>query len=66
MQTNLVCRKKCHNCCAHHLPTNDFTVYIQDGISPLYVASQEGHTDVVDLLVRAGADIHQATKVLSW
>ena len=43
-----------------------FTLYMQDGISPLYGASQEGHTDVVDLLVRAGADIHQATKVLPW
>ena len=28
----------------------------QDGWSPLYAASKEGHTDVVDLLVQAGAD----------
>ena len=34
---------------------------LQDGASPLYVASQEGHTDVVDILIKAGADIHQAT-----
>ena len=34
---------------------------VQDGISPLYAASQEGHTEIVDLLVRAGANIHQAT-----
>ena len=34
---------------------------IQNGISPLYAASQNGHTDVVDLLVRAGADVHLAT-----
>ena len=33
----------------------------QDGASPVYVASQEGHTEVVDLLVQAGADIHLAT-----
>ena len=26
----------------------------------MYAASQNGHTDVVDLLVQAGADIHQA------
>ena len=26
---------------------------IQDGSTPLYVASQEGHTDVVDTLIRA-------------
>ena len=27
----------------------------------MYFASQEGHPDVVDLLVQAGADIHLAT-----
>lgn len=37
---------------------------IQNGISPLYVASQEGHTDIVDLLLKAGADTHQAEMVL--
>ena len=35
----------------------------QDGLSPVYAASQKGHTEVVDLLVQAGADIHLATKV---
>ena len=34
---------------------------LQDGASPLYAASQEGNTDVVDILIKAGADIHQAT-----
>ena len=33
----------------------------QDGFSPVYVASQNGHTEVVDLGVQAGADIHLAT-----
>ena len=33
----------------------------QDGVSPVYAASKKGHTEVVDLLVQAGADIHQAT-----
>ena len=33
----------------------------QDGASPVYAASQNGHTEVVDLLVQAGADIHLAT-----
>ena len=33
----------------------------QGGFTPVYVASQEGHTEVVDVLVRAGADVHQAT-----
>ena len=33
----------------------------QDGYSPVQVASLEGHTEVVDLLVQAGADIHHAS-----
>ena len=41
------------------ISVTSFTV--QDGISSLYVASENGHTDVVDLLVRAGADVHLAT-----
>ena len=34
---------------------------MQNGISPVYAASHEGQTEVVDLLVQAGADIHLAT-----
>ena len=33
----------------------------QNGISPVYTASLKGHTEVVDLLVQAGADINLAT-----
>ena len=33
----------------------------QNGLSLVYAASQNGHTEVVDLLVQAGADIHLAT-----
>ena len=33
----------------------------QDGYSPMNIASQNGHTEVVDLLVQAGADIHLAS-----
>ena len=33
----------------------------QVGNSPVYFASQNGHTDVVGLLVKKGADIHLAT-----
>ena len=33
----------------------------QDGFSPVYVASQNGHTEVVELLLQAGADIHLAS-----
>ena len=34
---------------------------LQRGFSPLHAASQNGHTDVVDLLVKAGAEIDMAT-----
>ena len=37
---------------------------VQKGRSPLYVASLWGHTDVVDILVKAGADVNQATTVV--
>ena len=36
---------------------------VQGGVSPLYMASKNGHTEIVDLLVRAGADVNQANKV---
>lgn len=28
----------------------------QKGVSPLYAASQSGHTEVVDILLKSGAD----------
>ena len=34
---------------------------VQGGFSPVYVASECGHTDIVDLLVNADGDIHLAT-----
>ena len=36
---------------------------LQTGASPLYTASQEGHSDVVDVLLKNGADINQANNV---
>ena len=33
----------------------------QDGYSPVCAASLGGYTDIVELLVQAGADIHLAT-----
>ena len=35
----------------------------QDGSTPLFLASNNGKTDVVDLLVNTGANIHLANKV---
>ena len=36
---------------------------IQEGVSPLYIASEEGHDDVVQLLLDGGARIDLPTKV---
>ena len=37
---------------------------VQVGGSPLYGASAYGHTAVVDILIEAGADVHQANFVV--
>ena len=37
--------------------------FLQDGGTPLYMASQNGHTSVVDILLRHGADPNIATTV---
>ena len=39
------------------------TFVLQNGCSPLYVASWKGHLDVVKTLLEAGANINQADKV---
>ena len=36
---------------------------LQDGFSPLHVASQEGHSDVCRLLIEQGANINSQNKV---
>ena len=36
---------------------------LQNGSSPLFIASQEGHSEVVDVLVKNGADINQPMNV---
>ena len=38
----------------------------QDGLSPLYVASQEDHTEVVDCLLENGADPNVASMVWQY
>ena len=39
------------------------SIVIQISATPLNLASQEGHTDVVELLVRRGANVDLARKV---
>ena len=36
---------------------------IQDKITPVYVAAQEGHVEALSVLISAGADINAADKV---
>ena len=38
-------------------------IIIQTGSTPLYIASQNGSTDVVDTLIRVGASVNQACMV---
>lgn len=38
-------------------------ILTKQGVTPLHLASQEGHTDMVTLLLEKGANIHVATKV---
>ena len=42
----------------HHL-----FIVVQDGTTPLFMASQNGHTNVVDVLLRHGADPNLADHV---
>ena len=39
------------------------TFVLQDGWSPLHIASFNGHLDIVRALIEAGASISQANKV---
>ena len=36
----------------------------QDGATPLYMASQKGHSDVVNILISNGADVNIAKEVM--
>ena len=38
-------------------------VFMQEGFTALYIASQNGHTEIVTLLLDKGADVDHLTKV---
>ena len=39
------------------------TFVLQDGWTPLYIASNRGHLDIVKALIEAGANVNQTNKV---
>ena len=45
------------------LQSIDLYTPLQDGASPLFIASQEGQSEVVDVLVKNGVDINQPRNV---
>ena len=58
--------------CTHFLQDNVITVHsslhaiiplTQDGTTPLFIASEHGHRDVVNILMQNGADINLARNV---
>ena len=56
---------KCMSLCAHvQVVLFKISSYLsQAGATPLWDTSRNGHTDVVDYLIRAGASINLATMV---
>ena len=51
---------------SHHLSSiliRQCVMYLQDGQTPLYIASREGHIAVVQLLLQMFADVSISTKV---
>ena len=49
--------------------SNIYCCYLQDGASPLFIAAQKGHKEVVATLLSGGADVNLAAKVrvgLDW
>ena len=61
----------CHVYCLESICVYMYSIVsstVQDGFSPLYVASQEGHSQIVDILLLKGADPNLTLKVcvLVW
>ena len=40
-----------------------FVCTVQDGYTPLHIAAQNGHVEVVETLIKSGADISVVEKV---
>lgn len=44
-------------------PVNPCALYLQLGYTPLHQAAQQGHTDIVTLLLKHGAQPNETTTV---
>ena len=55
--------KQVWNIQSMHVTAVYIIICLQDGASPLYIASQKGHCDVVDILLKNGAYTNQAMQV---
>ena len=60
-----VCNRILHisNTCTHTSTHTHKHICMQDGFSPLYSASQEGHDRIVEMLLQAGATVDLQMKV---
>ena len=47
----------------HGWPLLPWLLMTQDGATPLYIASQNGHHRTAELLLAKGADVNQASQV---
>lgn len=56
---NSACTLQVHRLSKYTVPS------LQDGWSPLMIATDQGHLDVVNTLICAGADLNQTNKVCS-
>ena len=46
-----------HPISGNHSNVSDIFYLPQDGATPLFIASQNGHSDVVNILIRSGAGV---------
>ena len=62
---DMYCVLICHSCMTHHLdPSGNCLLFQQNGLSPVALASNHGHSDLVDVLVKQyGCSMSDTVKV---
>lgn len=51
--------------CLYVIPLDNYLIFFQNGLNALHLASKEGHVPVVLELVKRGANVNAATKVIN-